>query len=82
MVLSSEIIEIVASSSDTKGRSLVQIGQEGNYWAWRGRNEPCIPYPWIHPPLGFSIHVKAQLIPNCPFSHSRSQIIQPIQSIL
>ena len=55
MVLSSEIIEIVARSSDilciccifwTKGRSLVQ---EGNCWAWRGGNVPCIPHPWIRP---------------------------------
>ena len=60
MVLSSEIIEIVARSSDvlciycifwTEGRTLVQ---EGNCWAWRGGgggDVPGIPHPWIRPCL-------------------------------
>ena len=57
MVLSSEIIEIVARSSDnlciccifwTKGRSLVQ---EGNCWAWRGGGECALYSPPLDPPL-------------------------------
>ena len=51
MVLSSEIIEIVARSPGicifwTRDRFPVQ---EGNYWTWRGGDVPCIPHPWIRP---------------------------------
>ena len=56
MVLSSEIIEIIAKSPHilcifcilwTKGRSLVQ---GGNYWAWRG-GECALYSPPLDPPL-------------------------------
>ena len=58
MVLSSEIIEIVARSSDicifwTRGRFPVQ---EGNYWTWRGGGMcPVFPTPGSAP--GVCVHM-------------------------